>query len=407
MTSDVSEPTIRTGRLAANAPPGPAADAPVGRVWYVAEWVEELPVGGELAVGDPIVCPHTEMVVRDTAWRTRYNGAERLGDELVVSLAPHLVTPGSSWHVLCSFPAREVRGPKASTHFEGGGGLGRGLPSLEAVADYAEELAGTRLGRDYSRPPRVSLCSVEPGEEGVGRTVVAVRASAGGAAGAAEALQSAVEAAERRFGSADGLAAEPRTPGALRVCFVTDWVEEPAHAPRVAEGERVPVPQRELVVRQLGDRSRTFGGHWASAEAELSFVGLGLDLPDEGRRRGADLFAVAGHGLVAPGATWEVTCDARAGAWRGEGPEALELAFGTLDEALDAVVVWAEGVAAWAADPVRADNLVGNAQLRVREPMRDGARKLASAGTGNERGLGAFLAMLQAFCEAAERRYAS
>ena len=111
------------------------------------------------------------------------------------------------------------------------------------------------------------------------------------------------------------------------------------------------------------------------------------------------MFAIAGHGLVVPGATWDVTCAARVGAWRGERPDALELACGTLDEALDAVVVWAEEVAAWAADRGRADNLVGNAQLGVREPMRDGARKLASAGTGNERGLDAFLAMLQAFLD--------
>ena len=387
-----AEPRSAATELALTAPDD--ADVPANRVRYVAEWVQELPVGGDLAVGDRVVCPHPEMVVRDTARRSRDHGAERLGDELVVSLAPHLVTPGGSWHLRCWFP-------------KGGGDLLRALPSLEAVADCADELASTHLWRAYNRAAHVLLSSVEPGEDGRGRTVVAVQASRDGVAGAAEALRRAVEEAERRFGSALRLPAEPRTPGARRVCFVTDWVEEPGHRPRLAEGERVTVPQRELVVRQLGDRSRTFGGRWASAEAELSFAGLGLDLPHEGRRRGADLFAVAGHGLVAPGATWEVTGDARVGAWRGERPDALELACGTLDEALDAVITWAEEVAAWAADPGRADRVTGRAELFVREPGRDGGRTLARAGTGNERGLDAFLAMLDMFCAAAERRYAS
>jgi hypothetical protein len=347
------------------------------------------------------------MVVRETARRRRHHGAEPLTDELVVSLAPYLVAPGGSWRVRCAFPARTVRGPKPRPHLEGGGGLARTLPSLEAVADYAEELASTWLDSSFGEAPRVSLSSLEPGEDGAGRTVVEVQASSGRAAGAAEALRRVVEEAERRFGAAARLAAEPRTPGTRRVCFVTEWMEEPARHRPLAEGDRVTVPQRELVVRQLGGRRRIFGGRWASAEAEQSFVGLGLDLPHEGQRRGADQFAVAGDGLVAPGALWDVTCAARVGAWRGERPDALELACGSLDEALDAVAGWAEGVAAWAADPGRADNLVGNAQLHVREPMRDGARKLASAGTGNERGLDAFLAMLQAFCEAAQGRYAS
>ena len=375
------------------------------RVRYVAEWVAELPAGRDLTVGDRVVCPHAEMLVRATAQQRLWNEAELRGEELVVALAPWLVVPGSSWRVEWMTPVRGVRWPSGTVYLEGGNHSSHTLPSLDVLADYADELA---QAGGYRVVARASLSVLEPGEEGAGRTVVTLSASEDGVDNVVDAVRRLAEEAERRFGRAARLAAEEVTPGGRRVRFMTEWVEESSDT-RFEEGERITVPRRELVVRRLGrERRGSVDSWWVSAEAEATRYPPALDLSSDHTLRGADVLADVGQGLVAPGASWHVVGHAHTGYGRqSEEADGLDLTLATLDGALDAVFDWADALAAWAEGPVRADILCGSAQLYAVEAGRDSGRLLVRAGSGGSEGLDAFLAMLEAFCEAAERRYVS
>lgn len=188
-----------------------------------------------------------------------------------------------------------------------------------------------------------------------------------------------------------------------RVRFQAEWVEElPAGEAEFEEGDRRALP-RELVVRMPGRprhptddpiRSRV----WVRAAADGA--------ADEHELRGADLVVVLGDGLVSPGSAWLVTCSIN---WRQRRGRDAAIADDTLThtsedlgDALDALAEWAEARVV----RNRRTDLGGNARLSTVEPGEKGdGRELLKAGTGNEKGRDAVLAMLEALAKEAERRY--
>ncbi len=203
-----------------------------------------------------------------------------------------------------------------------------------------------------------------------------------------------------------------KKPDIVRVRFLAEWVEKlPAGEAEFAEGDLRALPARELVVRRPGrslhpkdDPARTHV--WVRAAAD----GAG----DERLLRGADLVVELGDGLVPPGSAWLVDCRLTYSQGRANAPHAGETEIASdglsreaadLDEALDAVFEWAKTLRG--RHGLHRD-LGGGASLSVVEPGDEGgqgARRLLSAGTGDEKGLDAVLAMLQSLCEHAERRY--
>lgn len=376
----------------------------IARVRYVAEWVEELPPGSEPRLGERVACPHPAMVVRATAVVRLWRGSEHVGDELVVALSPHLVTPGSSWRVDWMSPIRGVRWPSGTVFNEGGDEYHCEVPSLDSLAEEAEAIA--RKGSATFQ--RASLSVLEPGEEGAGRALITLSSSEVGVVGTAEAIRLLAEEGARRYGEEASRKGKPRVPGARRVRFVTEWVCAPAgDEATLDEGDQISIPHRELVVRCQGS-GRAGGLHvWVSADAEgLSAAaehGFGIAAPFA--PRGEDLQLVVGDGLVASGAGWRVHCTAQNGVMRGERHDDLDIECPTLDEALDAVVEWAEAVAEWAQALTGSERLGGSAELLAMEPGWDLGRGLAKAGTGGDEGLDALLTMLESFCSAAESGY--
>lgn len=187
-----------------------------------------------------------------------------------------------------------------------------------------------------------------------------------------------------------------------RVRFRAEWVEElPAGEAEFEEGDRRALP-RELVVRTPGrprhptddpTRSRV----WVRAAAD-SAAELGL--------RGADLLVGLGDGLVSPGSAWLVTCSIHWRQRRGRDTvlkdDTLAHTSEDLGDALEALAEWAEARVV----RNRRTDLGGHACLFTVEPGEEGdGRELLRAGTGNEKGQDAVLAMLQALAEEAERRY--
>lgn len=387
------------------------------RVRYVAEWVEELSVGRELSVGDRVVCPHGEMVVRGSATRRLWRGADTVGEELVVALAPHLVEAGSRWRVRCEFPGRPMR-RLSGTEYSAPTlvGLDETLATLdeafEALGDFAE-IRSCLSASHTTYGARVTLSSLEPGEDGLGRSLIRVKVGEDGLQSLEDALERVCVEAERRFRRDARRTPERGVPGARRVRFVAEWVDDPVRQAAFEEGDPVTVPPRGLVVRRLGSEQRIGNATetwWVSTEAEAltHTSGLGLDLPSQWTMRGADVLAELGQGLVEPGAAWGVHGSAHVGCGpQADRAEELDMTLATLDDALDAFVAWAEVLAAWADRPGRVESLTGNVGLNAVEPGRDGGRQLARAGTGVAEGIDAFLTMLEVFCDAIEGRYGS
>jgi hypothetical protein len=200
------------------------------------------------------------------------------------------------------------------------------------------------------------------------------------------------------------------------VRFRAEWVAELLADPE--PGDRVTVPFRELVVREV---SRASGETVSPADARGEPVhGARPGWAHEYELQGADALAEVGPHLVAPGATWRATARLSVlGTLRKGDPSwypvsGLERDATTLDEALDAVLDWAEE---WVSgDPpleergVGATRLSGYAELRCVEPRapsygRSVLRVSLGAEFGEPFNPDGALAALQALCAEAERLY--
>lgn len=199
-----------------------------------------------------------------------------------------------------------------------------------------------------------------------------------------------------------------------RVRFRAEWDEELPAEPE--PGDRVAVPFRELVVREVAlswEERRD-----ALADAQARDRPLYHDKP-AGDLGGADVLAELAPSLVEPGATWRATANLSVlGTLRKGDPNwwfasSLERDAATLGDALDAFANWAEE---WMAldPPLRAPHgrppeLRGHAKLSCVEPGGpDYGRTVVHCflGThGDSADPARVLAALEALCEEAERLY--
>jgi hypothetical protein len=197
--------------------------------------------------------------------------------------------------------------------------------------------------------------------------------------------------------------------GPRRVRFKAEWVEELAADPE--PGDRVAVPFRELVVREVAPS-------WEEAQAALAESqerGVPLRFAHLGHAReedldGADALVGLAPTLVEPGVAWRASAHVK-GFGRGD---AREHSAATLSEALDVFPVWAGEWLAHVRDleatnVTTAATLSGAAELAAVEPggpARGRTVLRVFFGTGdapsNPEGV---LRALEALCEEAERLY--
>jgi hypothetical protein len=125
------------------------------------------------------------------------------------------------------------------------------------------------------------------------------------------------------------------------VRFRAEWVAELPADPE--PGDRVAVPFRELVVREVAPSWDDLQAALAESQAQ----GVPLNFPHSGQASkeeldGADALARLAPTLVEPGATWFASARVGMYAWDARHPGEQERSAATLGEALDAFPGWAE-----------------------------------------------------------------
>jgi hypothetical protein len=141
---------------------------PTRRVRFLAEWTEELPVGAALNVGDRITVP-AEMAVRRTHEEGVYRNGRKVDTALLAELAPHFVTPGSTWRVRCNLnegttgDSGKLSQTRPAELDRESADLGE---VLDALAEFAEEQAAKRPWVAQTKVLRgwAEVAAVEPGE---------------------------------------------------------------------------------------------------------------------------------------------------------------------------------------------------------------------------------------------------
>jgi hypothetical protein len=199
------------------------------------------------------------------------------------------------------------------------------------------------------------------------------------------------------------------------VRFRAEWVAELPADPE--PGDRVAVPFRELVVREVAPS-------WEEGQvrlAESQERGLPLRFAHGGTARaedldGADALAWLAPTLVEPGATWHAHARVSMYAWTGDERGEQQRSAETLGEALDAFPGWAEQwiehARSYTASGHRME-LTGTAELVVVEPGGpERGRTVLRVFLGNRenpldpaRDPESVIRALEALCEEAERLY--